>query len=339
MQLSSRPMFARDSTARLPALLLLLSASAVFGADAKPVAHVGPAAISDEALTRRLRKIPDFQRKALADTPEKLKQQVLETWLVPELLYAQEAERLKLEQRPNVRSREHELLRQALEHELRAEIALKNPVTPAEIQAYFESNRSRFETPRRIHLWRILTDDEALAKKILAECRGVDGIKQWSQFARDHSLDKATHLRNGDLGFVHADGNTDTPTLRVDSTLFVEADKLADGELAAAPIKEGTHFAVIWRRGSMKASSRTIAQESGSIRQVLERQRVERARDELLTALRNRYVSANNEALLENFVDPPTGVPERPVASARPQHAAPAGSSAPVATANGRDER
>ena len=85
-------MFWRESSARLPALLLLLSASAVFGADAKPVARVGPATISDDALIRRLRRLPDFQRAALGDTPDKLKHQVLETWLIPELLYAQEAE-------------------------------------------------------------------------------------------------------------------------------------------------------------------------------------------------------------------------------------------------------
>jgi peptidyl-prolyl cis-trans isomerase C len=332
-------MSVRDSTARLPALLLLLSASAVFAADAKPVAHVGSVAISDDALTRRLRKIPDFQRKALADSPDKLKRQVLETWLVPDLLYAQEAERLKLEQRPGIRARERELLRQAMDHELRAESATKNPISAADIEAYFEANRSRFEAPRRIHIWRILTTDEALAKKILVDCKGVDGIKQWSQFARDNSLDKATHLRNGDLGFVHPDGNTDTPTLRVDPALFAEADKLADGELAAAPLKVGAQFAVIWRRGSLKASNRTIAQESGSIRQVLERQRLEGARDALLASLRAKYVSANNEALLEDFKYTPAGLPERPVASARPAHAAPAGSSAPVATPSSRDER
>jgi hypothetical protein len=107
----------RDTTARLPVLLLLLSASAVFGADAKPVARVGPASVSVEALTRRLAKIPDFQRAALGDTPDKLKRQVLDTWLVPELLYAQEAERLKLEQRPSVQRRLRELLRQAIDRE------------------------------------------------------------------------------------------------------------------------------------------------------------------------------------------------------------------------------
>ena len=332
-------MFWRDARARLPALLLLSSASAVFGADARPVAHVGPAAITSDALSRRLAQIPDFQRAALGDTPDKLKRAVLETWLVPELLYSQEAERLKLERRPSVERRERELLRQAMDRELRAEVALRSPVSAGDIQAYFEANRGRFENPRRVHVWRILTDDEALAKKILAECKGVDGIQHWSQFARENSLDKATHLRNGDLGFVHPDGNTDTPTLRVDPALFSAADKLADGELASEPIKESTHFAVIWRRGSMKASNRTLAQETGSIRQVLERQRLESARAELLGRLRSKYLSANNEALLETFAFTADGLPTRPLASARAAHAAPAGSSLPIANPSARDER
>jgi len=332
-------MFWRTKAARLPAFWLFLSATAVFAADAKPVAKVGSASISADALTRRLKKIPDFQRAALGDTPDKLKQQVLRTWLIPELLYAQEAERLKLEQRPSVQNRTRELLREAMDRELRADNAAHHPVTTAEIEAYFEANRARFETPRRIHVWRILTDDEALAKKILSESKGVDGIKHWSQFARDNSLDKATHLRNGDLGFVHPDGNTDTPTLRVDPALFAAADKLTDGELAAEPLREGSHFAVIWRRGSLKESRRTLAQETGSIRQVLERQRLDQAREQLLTQLLRKFVSASNEALLETFTFTPAGLPERPASSARPAHAAAAGSSLPLANPSARDER
>ncbi|HEY3254161.1 MAG TPA: peptidylprolyl isomerase, partial [Polyangiaceae bacterium] len=137
----------------------------------------------------------------------------------------------------------------------------------------------------------------------------------------------------------HPDGNTDTPTLRVDPALFAGADKLSDGALAAEPIKEGRHFAAIWRRGSMKATSRTLAQETGSIRQVLERQRLERARTDLLASLRSKYLSASNEALLDSFTFTPDGLPARPVASARNPHAAPAGSSIPSANPSARDER
>ena len=300
-----------------------------FATDAKPVARVGSEAVSGAALERRLAKIPDFQRIALGDTPDKLKRRVLETELIPDLLYAQEAQRLKLGDRPALQKRERELLREAMERELRKQSAAKSPVTPEDIRGYFEANRSRFETPRRVHVWRILTDDAALAKKIIAESKGVDGIAHWSAFARDNSLDKATHLRNGDLGFLHPDGNTDTPTLRVDPALFAAADKLIDGDLSPEPTQEGAHLAVIWRRGSVKAVTRTIAQEEGSIRQVLERKRLEQARDELLTELRAKYLSTTNDALLETVPFNFEGLPVR-AGAPRPAHAATAGSSAPV---------
>jgi peptidyl-prolyl cis-trans isomerase C len=316
--------------ARLPALLLLLSTASVFGADAKPVARVGTETVNADALLRRIAKIPDFQRAALGDTPLKLKQQVLGTLLVPELLYAAEAERLKLAERPSVRARERDVLRAAMDRALRQDTSSQAPVTAQDIRVYFEQNRARFETPRRVHLWRILSDDEALAKKIIADSKGVDGIQRWSQYARENSLDKATHLRNGDLGFVHPDGDTDTPTLRVDPALFSAVDSLSDGQLAPEPIKEGLHWAVVWRRGSMKAVNRTPDQEQGSIRQVLERQRVEQAREQLLVGLRAKYVSALNEAALDNVQFATDGLPARE-SRPRPAHPASAGSSIPEA--------
>ncbi len=318
----------RDSLARLPAILLLLCSPVVLGADAKPVARVGAEAVSAEALTRRIGKIPDFQRAALGNSPDQLKRAVLATMLIPDLLYVQEAERLKLAERPSIQNRQRDILRAAMDRELRQESAAKNPVTAADIKAYFEANRSRFETPRRLHIWRILCDDEALAKKVIADSKAVDGIQHWSTYARESSLDKATHLRNGDLGFVHPDGDTDTPTLRVDPSLFTTADALADGEIAAQPSKEGLHWAVVWRRGSMKAVTRTLEQEQGSIRQVLERQRSEQARDALLADLRGKYLSALNEAALDNVRFDSQALAVRAV-TATSAHPAAAGSSIP----------
>ncbi|MEO7037095.1 MAG: peptidyl-prolyl cis-trans isomerase [Polyangiaceae bacterium] len=324
----------RDSLARLSATLLLLSAPAVFGADARPVARVGAESVSADALSRRIAKIPDFQRKALADGPDKLKRAVLDTMIVPELLYAQEAQRLKLGERPSLQNRQREILRAAMDRELRQESSAKTPVTAADIKAYFEANSSRFETPRRLHIWRILSDDEALAKKIIADSKAVDGIQRWSTYARENSLDKATHLRNGDLGFVHPDGDTDTPTLRVDPALFAAADALSDGDIAAQPIKEGLHWAVIWRRGSMKAVNRTLEQEQGSIRQVLERQRAEQARAALLADLRAQYLSSLNEAALDSVRFDSQSLPVR-ATTATSAHPAAAGSSIPVSGERG----
>ncbi len=312
----------------------MLTTPVVLAADPKPIAKVGNETVSTADLSRRLARIPEFQRAALGDTPDKLKRQVLETLIVPDLLYAAEGARLKLGDRPSLRDREREILRQAMDHELRAQTARLAPVTGEDIKAYFEANRARFETPRRIRIWRILTDDEALAKKILEDSQGVDGLKRWSQYARESSLDKATQLREGDLGFVHADGNTDAPTLRVDPALFTSADHLADGELAKEPLREGSHWAVIWRRGSQSAILRTVAQEGGSIRQVLERERLEKARQDLLGELRTKYVSKTNESLLDTVHFDSEGVPSRDIKS-REAHAAVAGSSLPVATERG----
>lgn len=327
-------MVRRPSFARLSAVILVLSAPAVLAANAKLVAKVGDQSVSVDDLSRRLATIPDFQRSALAETPEQLKRRVLDTMIVPELQYAAEAERLKLADRSSLRERRREILREAMERDLRAQSARLTPVSNDDIKAYFEANRARFETPRRVRIWRILTDDPALAKKVIEDCRGVDGLKRWSQYARESSRDKATQLRDGDLGFVHPDGNTDTPTLRVDPILFAGADRLADGELAKEPLKEGAHWAVIWRRGSAPAASRTVAQEAGSIRQVLERERLGQARQALLTELRARYVSQSNEALLDTLHVDGEGLPSRQT-SPRSPHPAAAGSSPPIATDRG----
>jgi len=311
-------------------LILAFSAPLAFGADSKAVARVGAVSVDPNELLRRMAQIPNFQRAALADSPDNLARNVLETRIVPELLFSQEAERLKLDQRPVLLARRREILRQALERSISRDVAQKTPVTSADIEAYFAANRARFETPRRIRIWRILTDDEGLARKIIADCQGVDGIKHWSQYARENSLDAATQFRDGDLGFVHEDGKTDTPTLRVDPVLFASADHLADGELAKEPFKEGAHWAVIWRRGSAAAVTRTVAQEQGSIRQVLERERVAKARETLLSDLRAKYVSSQNDALLETVHFDAQGLPGRET-HAREAHAATAGSALPRA--------
>ena len=130
-------MLRRESLARLSAVFLLLGASTVLGADARPIAQVGNESVSAGALTRRLAKMPDFQRAALASTPELLKRKVLEIELIPDLLYAQEAARLKLDAQPSARQRWRELLRQAVEGQLRQETGRRSPVTADQIAAYF----------------------------------------------------------------------------------------------------------------------------------------------------------------------------------------------------------
>jgi peptidyl-prolyl cis-trans isomerase C len=187
----------------------------------------------------------------------------------------------------------------------------KQPITQEELKKYFDENKARFETPKRVRVWRIQVADEATAKDIIAKAKGTDGIKQWSEAAREKSLDKATSQRSGDLGFVRADGSTDVPRVQVDPTVFAAVEKVGDGTVVPTPLKEGDRWSVLWRRGSIEATKRTLQDESASIRQMLERRRVDAARQELMTRLRKDAVSDFHPELLSHIDASAFGSPRR----------------------------
>jgi peptidyl-prolyl cis-trans isomerase C len=263
---------------------------------------VGETKLSVADVERRLRTVPVYQLSAYGSTPEQIRKNFVEKIVVPELLLAEEARRRKLDGSAAVYDRLREVLRQTMDTNLRDTLAEKEPVTEAELRSYYDQNRARFETPARLRLWRILAPTEDLAKKILNDAKGREGPAKWAELARQHSLDKATNQRSGDLGFVRADGTTDTPRVRVDAALFAAADKVKDGELVPEPVKEGAHFAAIWRRGSLPAVTRTLKDEEPSIRPIVGKMKLEKKRSELLDDLKKRYVKNLDESLL-GYVD------------------------------------
>jgi hypothetical protein len=188
-----------------------------------------------------------------------------------------------------------------MDRQIRADALAKEPVTADEIKKYFEENRARFETPKRLRLWRIQVADEATAKDIIAQSKGTDGPKRWSDLAREKSLDKATAQRGGELGFVRADGSTDVPRIQVDAAVFAAADKVPDGTLVPQPLHEGDKWSVIWRRGSVEATKRTVEDETPSIRQILERRRADKARQEAMADLKQKHVTDLHPELLANI--------------------------------------
>jgi peptidyl-prolyl cis-trans isomerase C len=318
--MSARPL-------RLTWLLLAVTSSAFAVEQALPLVRVGSEPVSADVVARVMARIPPFQWTALGPDDKARRLAVLERFLIPELQKAAEARARGIDERPRTRERLRDLYARAMDAELRRSLAEQQPVSDADVQKYFDEHKARFETPRRVRIWRILVNDEQLAKTIIAESRGAPGPAKWRNFAREHSLDPATKFRDGDLGFVRPDGSTETPQLRVDPALFAAVEALEDGQIAPEPLKLASGIAVVWRRGSLPAIKRTVEQEAPAIRTVLSRQRLEAAHRELVAELRKKSLTAFDPQLLLDLPDATFASPE---ASARSLPPLPSASVAPA---------
>ena len=92
----------------------------------------------------------------------------------------------------------------------------------------------------------------------------------------------------------------------------------------ATPVAEGSAFAVLWRRGTVGASHRTVEEVKEQIQSSLWRDRVDAATKTLLDELKKKDLKEKNAELLDGIdVTPPDGnvVPRK-----RPGQVAPVGS-------------
>ena len=158
----------------------------------------------------------------------------------------------------------------------------------ADVRAYYERNRARYDAPARYQVWRILCKTSDEARAVIAAAQADPTPKTFAQLARDHSQDKATALRSGNLGFLTADGTSNEPGLRVDPAVVRAAQAVRDGDIVPAPVLEGELFSVVWRRGSTAAQKRTVEEVAAPIREILARERVKTAVDALVASLARR---------------------------------------------------
>ena len=153
------------------------------------------------------------------------------------------------------------------------------------MKAYYASNLEKFVAPPKVALYRILVATEAEAKAVIAELGEAPDAKKFAQIARDKSLDKETAMRGGNLGFVAPNGETGQRGQKVDPVLVKETQSVKDGALAP-PIKEGGRWAVVWKRQTLRAVTRTLEAERAGIRQLLAQERMQSTMEKLLTGLR-----------------------------------------------------
>lgn len=264
-------------------------------AEGASLARLGARSIEASLLLARMARLPPFQRALFGTSWPEQRRQFLERELIPEALLEQEAAR---DDRRLGSARDSALSR-ALLTGLQQQASAAG-VAESEVAEYYGQHRDSYEQPRSILIWRILLRQEADARALLREL-DKPSESTWSRLARERSIDTATHMRSGSLGFVAADGQTHMPQVRVSPSLFAAAERVKDGQLVPEPVAEGDAVAVIWRRASRVAQPSQLSAVSADIRALLVHSRQVREVQILTEALRKESLRDYQPALLGGF--------------------------------------
>jgi peptidyl-prolyl cis-trans isomerase C len=266
---------------------------------AKIAVRVGESTVSVGSLEDRLAAIPPFQLQTFGGSRDAIVRKFVDDVVVREMLLVEGADKRGLAKEEPW---QHQLKRARSSATLRA-LRGKTPsaaAIPAEdVKRFYEENRSRFDSPERVNLWRILVKTREDAAAVLAEAKREPTIAKYNDLARRHSIDKATNLRGGNLGFLAPDGRSNEAGVKVDPALVEAAGAVRDGELVPQPVPEAGGFAVVWRRATVPANRRTLEESTAQIRATLYRERTEGAEKGLMDALRAEHVKEVNEDLLK----------------------------------------
>jgi peptidyl-prolyl cis-trans isomerase C len=298
-------MVSRRSQALVGLVVLAISGVVVLASaqNDRTVATIGDRKITLGEAQARLDTVPLMQLKNLGSDPATVKARFVEQLATLELL-VQGARDKKLHERRDVRDRIRDKLRMALLNDLHREALEAGEVSDEEVAKYYDENRSRYAAQQRLKIWQIVLGTRAEAQDVLNiiandEEYAKDPIAGWDKLARERSLDKATSMRKGNLGFVQPDGVTAHKDIKVPAILFQAASKIADGELLKTPLKVDKYWVVLQRRGSVVTPERKLDTEATAIRGVLAKQKVAERQKELLDELRARYVKEKNPSAVD----------------------------------------
>lgn len=268
---------------------------------AATVVTIGSRIITVGELEDRLAALPPFQRATFGADAATVRSAFLQQVLVPEGLYAQSAAAQKLDQTPPTAFEVERAVSNATLRAIRAKLGPESAIPMADVQAYYDAHRDRYDTPERYQIWRILCKTEDEAKGVIGEAQKNLDIKQFGDLARQHSIDKASNMRAGNLGFLSPDGTSNEPGLKVDPAIVRAAQGVRDGQLVPAPVPEGDGFSVVWRHGTIPANKRSVDDVAAQIRDTIWKARVKEETDKLVASLRASKLKDYNESPLFNL--------------------------------------
>lgn len=287
--------------------LASLGVLGVVHATGQVVANVGDYELRVDEVQARVAQMPLFQLKNIGATPDEIRSKLVDEFVDLEVM-VQGAKLNELDELPDVSERIRSVLVSGLLHDLAEEATQEGAVSDAAVRAFYEANKERYTPQQRIMIWQIAVDSKDEADKLLTTIRSGAEFKDeatfvsaWDQLARAHSVDKSTNMRKGNLGFVQPDGTTAHKDIRVPPEIFAAAAKIKDGQVHPEPVKVGSFWVLVARRGSHMTPLRTVESEAPNIRGFLAREQVAERRKTLIDSLRAAHLHEKNERALDQL--------------------------------------
>jgi len=153
----------------------------------------------------------------------------------------------------------------------------KDTVTDAQIEAYYNKNKSRFSSPERRDLRIVLTKTKAKAAQAK---RALQSGQSWKSVTKKYSIDQASKANGGKLAGV-AKGQQEKA---LDTAVFAAAK----GKLSG-PVKTQFGWYVFEVSSVTKAKQQTLDESKASIKQILQQQNQQTVLKKFGDDYRKRY--------------------------------------------------
>jgi peptidyl-prolyl cis-trans isomerase C len=265
--------------------------------------------VSVTELEVRIQSLSPAQRASFGDTDDGVRRRVLHEVAIREKLLQLAARARHLDADPEVAFAIDRALSGATVRALRAGLGTPSEVPGEEIAKYYEAHIDRYDASERVQIWRILCKSVEEANAVLGSALQAPTTAKFAELARDHSIDKATRLRAGNLGLLTLDGRSTEPGLRVAPTVVRAAAAVRDGEFVPSPVREDEYWAVVWRRGSLPAVRRSVDEAAPTIRDALWDASLRSRTERLVASLRSTQLRDENKDLLDAIALPEAARP------------------------------
>lgn len=255
----------------------------------KVVATIGEDKITVGMLEDELNRQNPYVRMRF--TEDARKREFLKNMIRFEVL-AREARRRELQRDPEVVRRVKRVMIDRMMDQLRSSLVSMEQITDKDVEAYYNANRSQFHQPPKVRASQIVlkTRQEALAAYNKASQKQGD-VRHFSALVQEHSIDKASRERRGDLGFFDRT-TTKIPKPVVDAAFAIDALWRV-----GPPVQTDEGWVVLMRTGEMDAVNRPLELERNRIKNRLYNQRrlkaVEKFVDDLQARAKVQIIDKN----------------------------------------------